>query len=202
MSVRLVAAAHPYGTPSPLSPLIGRREEIAAALALLADPEVRLLTMIGPGGIGKTRLALRVAADSSDDFAGGVLFVSLAAIRDPALVIPAIAHAAGLPESTDEAGLIEHFADLELLLLLDNFEQIVAAAPVVARLLERCPGLKALTTQPDAAATARRAAVSGRADVAAGQGRGDAGELAGFRRGRSLHATRPRDPAESGPDRA
>ena len=70
MSVRLVAASHPYGTPSPLSPLIGRREEIAAALALLADPEVRLLTMIGPGGIGKTRLALRVAADSSDDFAG------------------------------------------------------------------------------------------------------------------------------------
>jgi predicted ATPase/DNA-binding CsgD family transcriptional regulator len=144
VSVRLVAA--PYGTPSPLSPLIGRREEIAAALALLADPDVRLLTMIGPGGIGKTRLALRVAADISDDFADGVLFVSLAAIRDPAFVIPAIAHAAGLPESTDEAGLVAHFANLELLLLLDNFEQIVTAAPVVARLLEQCPALKVITT--------------------------------------------------------
>ncbi len=146
MSVRLLTSSHQYGVPSPLSPLIGRQAEIAAACALLGNPDVRLLTITGPGGIGKTRLALRAAADSSDDFAGGVIFVSLAAIRDPALVAAAIAQAAGLAASLDDAALIEHLTDRQSLLLLDNFEQIVAAAPLIALLLAQCPGLKALVT--------------------------------------------------------
>ena len=122
MSVRHLSRSHPHGTPSPLSPLIGRQTEIAAALALLADPDVRILTLTGPGGIGKTRLALRVAADGSDEFADGVLVVSLAAIRDPAFLVSSIAQAAGAPELTTESALIERFCHRELLVLLDNFE--------------------------------------------------------------------------------
>lgn len=149
MSVRLLTSTHPSGLPSPLSPLVGRTHEIAAATSFLAEPSVRLLTLTGPGGTGKTRLALRVAADVSDDYADGVLFVPLAAIRDPDLLVPTIARAAGLTEpvsSSIEDALTEYLAARNTLLVLDNFEQIIAAGVVVARLLEQCANVKALVT--------------------------------------------------------
>lgn len=149
MSVRLLTSSWASSLPNPLTPLVGRTREIAEVTALLSEPASRLVTLTGPGGAGKTRLAVRVAADVSDDFPDGVLFTALAPIRDAGLVLSTIAHAAGLAEPAngvlDEA-LALHFADRGILLVLDNFEQVVEAGPSVAKLLERCPGLKALVT--------------------------------------------------------
>jgi predicted ATPase/DNA-binding CsgD family transcriptional regulator len=149
MSVRLLTSTHTSGLPNPLSTLIGRRQEVENALGFLRDPDVRLLTLTGPGGVGKTRLAIRIAADCSDDFADGVLFVSLAAIRDPDLVLPAIVRAAGLADRADagaETVLTEALSNQHLLLVLDNFEQVAQAAPLLARILQQCPAIKALVT--------------------------------------------------------
>ena len=84
------------GLPAPLSPLVGREREVAAVAALLRQDDVRLVTLTGPGGVGKTRLALQVATDLGGDFAHGAMFVALAAVRDPALVAPTIAHTLGV----------------------------------------------------------------------------------------------------------
>src|SRR5438445_9831538 len=91
--------APPHTLPAQLTPLIGREQEVAAACTLLRRTEVRLVTLTGTGGIGKTRLALQVATDLLADFADGVCFVSLAAVSDAAFVIPTIAHRLGLTES-------------------------------------------------------------------------------------------------------
>jgi len=139
----------PTNLPASTSTFIGRARELAEVESLLAGADLRLLTLTGPGGAGKTRLALKVAANMIDDFSSGVFFVSLAPVRDWELVIPAIARALGLREYPGETileTLTEYVRDRELLLVLDNLEQVVAAAPAVTGLLASAPGLRVLAT--------------------------------------------------------
>jgi predicted ATPase/class 3 adenylate cyclase len=128
------------------TPLVGREKEVAEVGSLLRDGGVRLLTLTGPGGTGKTRLALQVAAEILDEFEGGVFFVPLANIADPALVAPTIAGVLEIGEAGERRGLGGFLRDREILLVLDNFEQVVEAASLVGELLAGCPGLKALVT--------------------------------------------------------
>ena len=135
--------------PASLTPLVGRAREVAAAGRLLLDPAVRLLTLTGPGGVGKTRLALQLLAETEVAFDDQVLFVTLASIRDPRLVVPTIAQALDLREGGDQPLLARLIAVLQLrrlLLVLDNFEQVVDAAPVVSDVLAACPDLHVLVT--------------------------------------------------------
>ncbi len=141
--------ARPHNLPGTLTPLIGRKQEVAAVCALLRRPEVRLVTLTGTGGVGKTRLSLQVATDLLHDFAEGVCFVSLAPISDPDLVVPTIVQALGIKE-VGERLLLDllqaYLQDKRQLLLLDNFEQVLAAAPRLSDLLVGCPQLKILVT--------------------------------------------------------
>jgi len=138
-----------YNLPLQPTPLIGREQEVEAVLQLLRRPHLHLLTLTGSPGIGKTRLALQVATELIPDFADGVYFVPLAPIREPDLVASTIAQVLGLRESGHQSflNLLKVFLqDKHLLLLLDNFEQIVTAAPFVAELLSTCSELKMLVT--------------------------------------------------------
>jgi non-specific serine/threonine protein kinase len=142
------AAAVATPLPQPLTSFVGREAEIAAVCSLLQISHVRLVTLTGPGGAGKTRLAIRVAEELTDLFSS-CCFVSLAAIRDPDLVIPTIAQARGVPE-TGGRPLFERLAanlsDGTTLLILDNFEQVLDAGNKVTELLARSAGLKILLT--------------------------------------------------------
>src|SRR4051812_17293178 len=139
--------------PVPPSPLVGRAREVGAARVLLRQRDVRLLTLTGPGGTGKTRLGLQIAADAAGMFAGGATFVPLGAISDPHLVLPTIAQALGLREVTGEllpARLHAALRERPHLLLLDNFEQVITAAPLLADLLAVAPEVKLLVTSREA----------------------------------------------------
>ena len=125
--------------PAQPSPLIGRDRELGELLPLVEQS--RLVTLTGPGGSGKTRLALQVAAELVEEFRDGVFWVPLATVTDPDLVLPEVGHAIGAKD-----GLGAHIGDRRLLLLLDNLEQVVEAAPNLSELLEDCPNLHVLAT--------------------------------------------------------
>lgn len=135
--------------PVPLTPLIGREREVAEVCSLLQRPEVRLLTLVGTGGVGKTRLGLAAASTLRDAFVDGVYFVPLAPVTDTDRVLVAVAQMLGLRVVGNQSLLVQLQAALEdrhLLLLLDNFEQVLAAAPVLVDLLASCPHLRLLVT--------------------------------------------------------
>jgi predicted ATPase/class 3 adenylate cyclase/DNA-binding XRE family transcriptional regulator len=144
-----VLDAHPHNLPVQTTTLLGRELEVTMLCVLLRRADVRLVTLTGSGGVGKTRLSLQVAAEVLDAFPDGVWNVRLSRLSDPALVVPTIAAALELKES-GAVPLVEvlqnHLRDKQLLLVLDNFEQVVAAAPRVGELLEHCAGLKLLVT--------------------------------------------------------
>ena len=150
-----------HNVPHPATPLFGREREVATARATLGlslsgdrkpdgdQQTARLLTLTGPGGAGKTRLSLHLAAELGAEFTDGAAFVSLADVTNPVLVPVAIASALDIGDTSGESPrdlIFEHLRDRHLLLVLDNFEQVISAAPLVADLLTRCPRLAVVVT--------------------------------------------------------
>src|SRR5207247_3623890 len=127
--------------PPPSAPFLGRELELDAVHELVSRADIRLLTLTGPGGSGKTRLAVQAAADASERYPGGVFWVPLAPLRDPELVLETTRHALAARDD-----LAEHIGDTAMLLLFDNFEHVVEAAADLAGLLAACPGLDLLVT--------------------------------------------------------
>ncbi|MBA3529284.1 MAG: AAA family ATPase, partial [Propionibacteriaceae bacterium] len=148
--------------PAPLTSLVGREREIDHVRSMLRRRDIRLITLTGPGGVGKTRLALALATDADRDYPGGVVFLPLAAVRDPQLVAAEVAHAFGISEPGN-APFADQMAaavgDAEALLVVDNFEHLLPAAPVLTEVLGVCPGLTLLVTSRE------RLRLSGEHDV-------------------------------------
>lgn len=139
--------ARPNNLPTQLTTFVGREREVEEAVALLG--RTRLLTLTGPGGTGKTRLSLQVAAAAAESFPDGVWFVALEAIRDPDLVAATVARTLGVADRPNRSaldGVVEAIGEQRILLVLDNFEQVVAAGTVVADVLRRCPNATCLVT--------------------------------------------------------
>ena len=191
--VRPRARTEPHALPASPTSFIGREQGVAEVVALLRRHDVRLVTLTGPGGTGKTRLALRVAAKCAAGFADGVAFVPLASVHQAELVVPTISQVLGVRETEDqpsEVRLLSFLRDRALLLVLDNLEQIPDAAPALGDLLGESPGLTILATSraplrlaservypvPPLALPPRRAVVGGAGELppldAAGQDRG------------------------------
>jgi predicted ATPase/DNA-binding XRE family transcriptional regulator len=142
-------AATLQALPYPPTTLLGREQEVAQARDLLGERGVRLLTVTGPGGVGKTRLALEIAHNLRDSFADGLAWIDLTGLRDPTLVAQTVSHVLELREQADRSFLEQVRAllkDKQCLLLLDNFEQVQEAADFIADLLMNCPRLQALVT--------------------------------------------------------
>ena len=145
------AAAVPF--PMPLTPLIGRERQLGEVTALLGCGNGRLVTITGAGGTGKTRLALEAGAQLGGEFGDGVVFVDLAPLREAELVLPTVAAALGVGERRERQlgdTLARVLADKRVLLVVDNFEQVIAAAPEVAALLATCPRVSVLATSREA----------------------------------------------------
>jgi predicted ATPase/Tfp pilus assembly protein PilF len=147
------AVSRPHNLPASLTSFVGREKEITGVKQLLGGKNLsglsRLVTLTGPGGVGKTRLALQVAGELLDGFAHGVFFVNLTPIHNPELVASAISQVLGIKESASQSAvetLKDELRDKQMLLVLDNFEQVLAAAPLAAELLTVAPGLKILAT--------------------------------------------------------
>ncbi len=138
-----------WNVPAPLTSIIGREAEIKNICALISRPEIRLLTLLGPGGIGKTRLCIDAAVHMRSSFVDGVCFVTLAPIRNPTLVLLTIAQALCISETETQS--LSHIVTTylnkkQILLVLDNFEQVLMATHVLADILESCPAVKILVT--------------------------------------------------------
>ena len=143
------ASSHPTNLPPTLSPLVGRAEDITELVSLLASPDSRIVTLTGPGGVGKTRVALSAGAETLHSFDDGVFFVDLSALADPALVVGAIATTIGLRESpgrTLTESLSDYLASRHMLLILDNFEHLLDAAADVSTLIASASSLKVMVT--------------------------------------------------------
>jgi transcriptional regulator with XRE-family HTH domain len=145
---RPAPAPYPPGLPRGSTTILGREADLAVLPFLLVHGDMRLLTLIGPAGVGKTRLALEVAVVTAPGFADGVTWVDLAPIRAPTLVGPTIATRLGVPadRALDPAGLIEHLQGRRILLVLDNVEQVLSSASLLQELLDACPTLRILAT--------------------------------------------------------
>jgi predicted ATPase len=150
-AVRASAAARGRASPLPVSTtsLVGREEDVQKVCDLLRRPGVRMVTLTGPGGVGKTRLALAAGERLREQFPGGLIFVSLASVREAELVLPSVATAAGVPQEQAGSALdawAEYLPEAPTLLVLDNLEQVIGAASALVELLARCASLTILAT--------------------------------------------------------
>jgi predicted ATPase/class 3 adenylate cyclase len=150
---RAVPSAHPTNLPSRLPSLIGRDDDLAQLIDVIARDDVFVVTLVGPGGTGKTSLALALGQQLLFSFSDGVFFVDLSALNDPALVIPAVAQALALKESGGRSlqeTVTEHLSKKEMLLILDNLEQVIDSAPEISSLMSSADRLKVVVTSREA----------------------------------------------------